>query len=69
MAAILHRFKINLPDYKHGVLFAELDTNISNNRFAKTFFDGIDLKVEYISLQEYASALAHIELRIIPTPE
>jgi len=62
MSKILHRFKLELPDYKHGVLYAELEDNI----YSKVFYDGNNLKVEYIDIKEYASALAHITLRIIP---
>lgn len=59
MGRILHKFKLLLPEYLHGVLYAELVGGV----YAKTFYIDGNLKVEYITFQEYATALAHIMLR------
>lgn len=63
MSRILHKFKIVVSDYPDGVLYAELDMVEEELRYAKTFLNGLALMVEYISYEEYASAVAHIMLR------
>jgi hypothetical protein len=63
MKLIIHKFNIH---YK-GDKFHTQYTKLSDGRYAKTFVkDGI-IDNEFITYQEYASALAHITLQQKPT--
>jgi hypothetical protein len=62
MKLIIHKFNIT---YK-GDMFHTQYTELSDGRYAKTFVkDGI-IDNEFITYEEYISALAHIILRANP---
>jgi hypothetical protein len=63
MKLIIHKFNIT---YK-GDMFHTQYTELSDGRYAKTFMKDSVIDNEFITYQEYISALAHITLRQKPT--
>lgn len=60
MANILYSFKLKFPQDKEPIMFSEL----SDGRYAKTYLKNEKITIDFIDLQEYASAVAFFHLRL-----
>ena len=56
---IRHRFFINYKPSERSYMY----THLMDGRYAKTYHKDGQIKSEYITFEEYASALAHVTLR------
>ena len=56
---IRHRFFIHYKPNEKSYMYTEL----KDGRYAKTYHKDNTILSEYITLEEYASALAHVTLR------
>jgi hypothetical protein len=52
---IIHCFKIYLTEQKFPVMFSQL----SDGKYTKTFMKNQRLEIEFISINEYAMAMAY----------
>ena len=59
MNTIKNKFNITY----HGHKFHTQYTELSDGTFAKTFMKNNEIETEFITYEEYSSALAHIMLR------
>jgi hypothetical protein len=59
MNPIIHKFNITYKDDKFHTQY----TKLSDGRYAKTFVINGVIDSEFITYEEYTSALAHITLR------
>jgi len=59
---IKHKFKVMFGNMKEPTLYAE----IYNGKYTKTYIHNNELTSDFITLEEYAAAHAHIILRASP---
>jgi len=62
MKYIKHKFKVMFGNMTEPILY----TQIYNGKYTKTYIHNKQIKSEFITLEEYAAANAHIILRISP---
>jgi hypothetical protein len=62
MTDILHKFNITYHGHKSHIQY----TKLTNGKFAKTYIKNDEIETDYITYEEYSSALAHIMLRTNP---
>jgi hypothetical protein len=62
MTDIIHKFNITYHGHKFHIQY----TKLTNGKFAKTYIKNDEIVTDYITYEEYSSALAHIMLRTNP---